>query len=109
MVDGAEPLSDRSIAPRKKSYRSLCLTYEITLTHKEFAYASNIFHSLKKAFELVKTRLATARTGLQEYGNISAPTVLFVLKKSMERGLRDKSLLGALGPGFSAGFTVLER
>jgi len=70
---------------------------------------AKVLDALEKALELDKTRLATARTVLQEYGNMSAPTVLFVLKKSMERGLKDKSLLGALGPGFSAGFTVLER
>ena len=70
---------------------------------------TRVLDALEKAFELDNTRLATARTVLQEYGNMSAPTVLFVLKKSMEQGLTGKSLLGALGPGFSAGFSVLER
>jgi len=70
---------------------------------------ARVLNALEKAFELDNTRLATARTVLQEYGNMSAPTVLFVLKKSMEQGLTGKSLLGALGPGFSAGFSVLER
>ena len=44
---------------------------------------------------------------MREYGNMSAPTVLFVL----ERTLAQKSgrfLLAALGPGFTAGFVTLE-
>ena len=70
---------------------------------------TKVLEALEEAFELDKTQLATARTVLQEYGNMSAPTVLFVLKKSIENGLLGKTLVGALGPGFTAGFSVLER
>ena len=68
-----------------------------------------VLDALESAFELDGTKLATARSILQEYGNMSAPTVLFVLKKSFEHGLTGRSLVGALGPGFSAGFSILER
>lgn len=56
---------------------------------------------------------AAARRSLAEYGNMSAVSVLFVL----ERMLADcraagepwgRALLTALGPGFTAGFVVLE-
>jgi alkylresorcinol/alkylpyrone synthase len=57
---------------------------------------------------------AEARRSLAEYGNMSAVSVMFVL----ERMLADRrsagetlgrALLTALGPGFSAGFVVLDE
>jgi alkylresorcinol/alkylpyrone synthase len=54
-----------------------------------------------------------ARRSLAEYGNMSAVSVMFVLEQ-MLADLRDtggslgRALLTALGPGFSAGFVVLE-
>ncbi|MBV9554552.1 MAG: type III polyketide synthase [Alphaproteobacteria bacterium] len=57
---------------------------------------------------------AAARRSLAEYGNMSAVSVLFVLERMLaERraaGERlGRALLTALGPGFSAGFAVLEE
>ena len=48
---------------------------------------------------------------LRDYGNMSSPTVLFVLEKSMEQSWRagEKGLLAALGPGFSSELLLLER
>jgi alkylresorcinol/alkylpyrone synthase len=45
---------------------------------------------------------------LRDYGNMSAATVLFVLRRMMEQGLAGRHLMSALGPGFSAGFQILE-
>ncbi len=47
---------------------------------------------------------------LQEYGNMSSPTVLFVLERSLERGWAkgEQGLLAALGPGFSSELILLE-
>ena len=55
------------------------------------------------------TRLA--EEVLLNYGNMSSPTVLFVLEKSMEQNWEagDKGLLAALGPGFSSELLLLER
>jgi alkylresorcinol/alkylpyrone synthase len=56
---------------------------------------------------------ATARRSLADYGNMSAASVLFVLE-AMLTDAHDASepwgraLLTALGPGFSAGFVVLD-
>jgi alkylresorcinol/alkylpyrone synthase len=56
---------------------------------------------------------AAARRALAEYGNMSAVSVLFVLERMLDdaRGAGEawgRALLTALGPGFSAGFVVLE-
>lgn len=47
---------------------------------------------------------------LLNFGNMSSPTVLFVLEKSMEHDWQvgDKGLLAALGPGFSSELLLLE-
>ncbi|MET0429688.1 MAG: type III polyketide synthase, partial [Microvirga sp.] len=49
------------------------------------------------------------RTVLAAYGNMSAPTVLFVLDRALRTGLPHRSLLSALGPGFTASCVMLER
>ncbi|KQL44309.1 chalcone synthase [Brevibacillus choshinensis] len=47
---------------------------------------------------------------LNNFGNMSSPTVLFVLEKSMEQNWEhgDLGLLAALGPGFSSEMLLLE-
>lgn len=47
---------------------------------------------------------------LSDFGNMSSPTVLFVLEKSMEQKWEtgDLGLLAALGPGFSSEMLLLE-
>jgi alkylresorcinol/alkylpyrone synthase len=56
---------------------------------------------------------ATARQSLRDYGNMSAVSVMFVLEEVM-RSCREagepfgRALMTALGPGFSAGFVLIE-
>ena len=45
---------------------------------------------------------------LRDYGNMSAATVLFVLERTLRAGARGRMLMTALGPGFTAGFQLLE-
>lgn len=52
--------------------------------------------------------LADTRSVLRDFGNMSAATVLFVLERALGRGLRGRNLVSALGPGFTAGFALLE-
>ncbi len=49
-----------------------------------------------------------ARAVLRDYGNMSGATALFVLERAREGGLRGRHLVSSLGPGFSAGFLLLE-
>jgi alkylresorcinol/alkylpyrone synthase len=56
---------------------------------------------------------AAARQSLADYGNMSAASVMFVLEQMLAQtaaaGERfGRALLTALGPGFSAGFVVLD-
>ncbi len=46
---------------------------------------------------------------LSDYGNISAPTALFVLERLATHGLPPRTLLTALGPGFTASCLSLKR
>ncbi|HYL27617.1 MAG TPA: 3-oxoacyl-[acyl-carrier-protein] synthase III C-terminal domain-containing protein [Candidatus Nitrosotalea sp.] len=71
---------------------------------------AKVIDALEAAFELEAGALRSARDVLRDYGNMSAATVMFVL----ERALADpkpwnRALVSALGPGFTAGFTLLER
>jgi alkylresorcinol/alkylpyrone synthase len=45
---------------------------------------------------------------LRDYGNMSAPTVLFVLERLLARGLPDKVMMTAFGPGFTCAGMLLE-
>jgi alkylresorcinol/alkylpyrone synthase len=44
---------------------------------------------------------------LADHGNMSAPTVLFVLDRARRAGLAPRSVLTALGPGFTASTATL--
>ena len=55
-----------------------------------------------------KGTLRDEREVLRGHGNMSAPSVLFVLERALKRGLRGSAVLSALGPGFTASFLALE-
>lgn len=55
--------------------------------------------------DVLKRPLPEARAVLRDFGNMSAPTVLFVLDRL--RPWKGRILMTALGPGFTAGFLAL--
>jgi alkylresorcinol/alkylpyrone synthase len=67
-----------------------------------------VLDALEEAFDLEPGTMREARDVLREHGNMSAVTVLFVLQRMLRRGLAGRHLMSALGPGFSAGFQLLE-
>ena len=67
---------------------------------------AKVMGALERVFGLPPGGLGLSRDVLRDYGNMSAVTVMFVLEKAM--GLDGRSLLSALGPGFSAGFMIVE-
>ncbi|MGF1594574.1 MAG: type III polyketide synthase [Kiloniellaceae bacterium] len=69
---------------------------------------AKVIAALEEVFGLGDGGLAEARAVLRDYGNMSAVTVLFVLERMRRAGLRGRYLMTALGPGFTAGFQVLE-
>jgi alkylresorcinol/alkylpyrone synthase len=46
---------------------------------------------------------------LRRFGNMSAPTVLFVLERALQAGLPECALLVAFGPGFTVSTATLAR
>ncbi len=71
---------------------------------------AKVLDALEVAFELEPGQLTASRDVLREYGNMSAATVMFVLERTIgdSRPWR-RALVSALGPGFTAGFTLLEN
>jgi alkylresorcinol/alkylpyrone synthase len=69
---------------------------------------AKVLSALEAVFELPSGGLEDARTVLRDYGNMSAATVLFVLRRALDRGLHGQQLLSALGPGFTVGFQMLD-
>lgn len=72
---------------------------------------AKVLDALEAAYDLESGTLAESRDVLHEYGNMSAATVMFVLERAMTNGAAPwkRALVSALGPGFTAGFTLLER
>jgi alkylresorcinol/alkylpyrone synthase len=69
---------------------------------------AKVLDAVETALELQKGTLRDEREVLRGYGNMSAPSVLFVLDRALKRGLRGPAVLSALGPGFTASFLALE-
>jgi alkylresorcinol/alkylpyrone synthase len=70
---------------------------------------SRVVNALEAALKLDQGTLDHERQVLADCGNISAPTVLFVLERARAQGLPARSLLTALGPGFTASCVTLRH
>ncbi len=69
---------------------------------------AKVLDALEDALELPRGGLSDSRSVLRDYGNMSAVTVLFVAERMDVRSKSQRTLLTALGPGFSAAFLMLE-
>jgi len=67
-----------------------------------------VIDAIETALDLNQGELNLEREVLREFGNMSAPTVLFVLERLIDQGLPDKSLMTAFGPGFTCSGLLLE-
>ena len=70
---------------------------------------AKVVDALERAFGLDQGSLDIERAILAEYGNMSAPTALFVLERLVKAGLPARTLLTAMGPGFTASCVSLKR
>jgi alkylresorcinol/alkylpyrone synthase len=75
---------------------------------------AKVVAALEHAFGLDQGALVEAWSVLRDYGNMSAATVMFVLESMLAAarvtGERwERALINALGPGFTAGFLVLDN
>jgi alkylresorcinol/alkylpyrone synthase len=67
-----------------------------------------VIDAIESALHLNQGELNLEREVLRDYGNMSAPTVMFVLERLLERGLPDRVLMTAFGPGFTCAGLMLE-
>ena len=67
-----------------------------------------VIDAIESALDLNQGELNLEREVLRDYGNMSAPTVLFVLERLLERGLPGKVMMMAFGPGFTGAGMLLE-
>lgn len=70
---------------------------------------AKVLSALEEAFEIPSPGLEIAREVLRDYGNMSAATVLFVLERILQKNPKGSSLIAALGPGFTAGFAIMDH
>jgi alkylresorcinol/alkylpyrone synthase len=68
-----------------------------------------VIEAIETAMELPAGTLGIERDVLRDFGNMSAPTVLFVLERLLERGLPQRVVMTAFGPGFTCAGMLLER
>ena len=67
---------------------------------------AKVLDALEEAFGMPRGALVESREVLRRYGNMSAVTALFVLEQMPWRARR--TMMTALGPGFSAAFLVID-
>src|SRR5215210_175352 len=67
-----------------------------------------VIDAIETALELNQGELNLEREVLRDFGNMSAPTVLFVLERLIERGLPKRVLMTAFGPGFTCAGLLLQ-
>jgi len=70
---------------------------------------AKVIAALERALSLQQGALDHERDVIADYGNMSGPTVLFVLERALAQGLPPRSLLTALGPGFTASCVALRH
>jgi len=109
--DGLGVIFDRAIPPFAREYLAPAVDEmlgTLGLTRGDvgrFGFhpgGQKVIAAIESAMELGQGTLDAERDVLREFGNMSAPTVLFVLERLMNKGLPDRTLLSALGPGFTS-------
>ena len=69
---------------------------------------TRVLEAIETALNKPQGSMTNERTILRGYGNMSAPTVMFVLEEALRHGLKGPAALSALGPGFTASFLAME-
>jgi alkylresorcinol/alkylpyrone synthase len=70
---------------------------------------AKVVTALESSLELAAGTLDHERAVLRDYGNMSAPTVLFVLERVLAAGMPENTMLLAKGPGFTASGLMLSQ
>jgi alkylresorcinol/alkylpyrone synthase len=98
-------VEQRLAAPARRFVKAARLVNPQFICHPGGA---KVLDAVESALQLQKGTLRDEREVLRGHGNMSAPSVLFVLERAVRRGLRGPAMLAALGPGFTASFLALE-
>jgi alkylresorcinol/alkylpyrone synthase len=71
---------------------------------------AKVLQAYENALGINGASLDASKKVLREYGNMSSPTVLFVLAESLKKKLRsdESALLAAVGPGFAGELSMLQ-
>src|SRR4051812_12885745 len=67
-----------------------------------------VIDAIETALHLNQGELNLEREVLRDYGNMSAPTVMFVLERLLDQGLPPRVMMTAFGPGFTCAGLMLE-
>src|SRR5262249_29851653 len=69
---------------------------------------AKVVDALDDALVDASATMRIAREVLRDFGNMSAVTVLFVLERLLQNCKPGRYLMSALGPGFTAGFQLMQ-
>lgn len=68
-----------------------------------------IIEYLEKSYGLSEGAMNETRNVLRDYGNMSSPTVLFVLDEFMKSQKQGRALVSTLGPGFTSAIVEVQN
>lgn len=69
---------------------------------------TKVIDALEDVIGVAPGGLEHSRGVLRDFGNMSAATVMFVLDRFVRSGEAGRAMMTAVGPGFTAGFQVIE-
>lgn len=69
---------------------------------------TKVIDAIETALQLGRGTLDAERDVLRDHGNMSAPSVLFVLERLIGRGLPKRMMMIAFGPGFTCSSLLVE-
>jgi alkylresorcinol/alkylpyrone synthase len=67
-----------------------------------------VLEAAEAALNLPSASFRHAWDVLADYGNMSSPTALFVLERTLSAGASGRHLMAAFGPGFTVSFALLD-
>jgi len=71
-------------------------------SHKE------VLEAIETALDVPPNTLGVERSITRDFGNMSSPTVLFTLERTLPEGFQGTAVLATLGPGFTAAFVSMH-
>ena len=69
---------------------------------------TKVLEAIETALGVPPNKLAVERSIMRDFGNMSSPTVLFTLERTLAEGFEGSAVLAALGPGFTAAFVSMH-